>query len=336
MKNITVIFPEVKLEIEMEKLTFDTLENIVHRTGDELKRLVIEKAIKDIDEQLRKGRAKKQLENRGKRGKYLLTRFGDIRYKRSRYKDRKSKGSRYLLDEALGVIKNQRISLVRAQMEIHLASLSPYRKVVEQTELIGNYKRSHESIRQSVIREAERIIEHQQKSLDKIENLDYEQETKPQEKVYAEADATFIKLQKRRRGKRKSRKKKTLEVKLGIGYTDKKPRYAGGRRKSNKLKDKFVFTSIGSTGKKFMNNLSLITEKKLGLSKAKKIFFGGDGGNWIRKGIKDYFPGAIYLLCLFHICRNIRESLSWRKQEQKIIKDLLMTNQIDKALAQVY
>ena len=50
-----------------------------------------------------------------------------------------------MLDEALGIKENQRISLKRAQIETYLASLSPYREVVKQTELIGGYRRSHQS-----------------------------------------------------------------------------------------------------------------------------------------------------------------------------------------------
>lgn len=335
MKTIAMIFPEVKIKVGLDNLTFDTLENTVHETGDELKRLVIEKAISDIDDRLGSDRVKGQLENRGKRAKYFLTRFGDIRYSRTRYKDSGTGKARYLLDEALKIKKNQRISLARAQIEIYLASLSPYRKVTEQTEVIGSYKRSHESIRQSVIREAERIIKHQGKSLEKIKNLDYQEEALALDTAYVESDSTCIKLQKRRKGKKAKKRKKSIDVKIGIGYTDKEPRYAGGSQKSNRLKDKFVFTGLASSGKRFMEQLSFIAEKKLSLSRAKEIYFGGDGGNWIREGIRDYFPKATYLLCLFHLCRNIKEALSHRKEEQKIIKDFLMRNRIEQALERI-
>lgn len=335
MKTITIVFPKVKIKVDMEKLTFDTLENAVHETGDQIKGLVIERTLRDIDEQVAKDRPRGQLENRGKRGKYFLTRFGDIRYKRRRYKDKETGKPRYLLDEALGITKNQRISLMRAQIEIYLASLSPYRKVAEQTELIGGYKRSHESIRQSVIREAERIVAHQEKSLEKIRNLDYKGEEKTHEIIYVESDSTCIKLQKKRKGKRRRKSKKTIDVKIGIGYTDKENRYAGGSQRSKKLKDKFIFTGVASLGKEFMEKLSLVTEKKLSLYRAKEVFFGGDGGSWIVRGIKDYFPRATYLLCLFHLCRNIKEALAYRKEDKGIVKRLLMHNKIDEALGRI-
>ena len=90
---------------------------------------VFEKALTDLDDYLRNKRERGELKNTGKRGKYFLTRFGDILYFRTRYKDRQGK-SHYLLDEALSIVKNQRLSLSRARIENFLSSLSSYREVV--------------------------------------------------------------------------------------------------------------------------------------------------------------------------------------------------------------
>ncbi|GAH50307.1 unnamed protein product, partial [marine sediment metagenome] len=109
------------------------------------------------------------LKNTGKRKKYFLTRFGDILYLRTRYKDKKSK-ARYLLDEALSIVKNQRISLSRARIECFLSALSSYREVVEGIGLLIGGPRCHEAIRQSVIKEGNLIIENQEKKLRQMEN----------------------------------------------------------------------------------------------------------------------------------------------------------------------
>ncbi|GAG75109.1 unnamed protein product, partial [marine sediment metagenome] len=63
------------------------------------------------------------------------------------------------------------------------------------------------------------IIENQEKKLKQIENLNYPEKEAP-DTAYVEADATFITLQ--NRGKKKKEK---MEVKLGVGYTGKEPRY---------------------------------------------------------------------------------------------------------------
>ena len=124
------------------------------------------------------------------------------------------------------------------------------------------------------------------------------------------------------------KKKEKMEVKLGVGYTGKEARYSTG--KSKRLKEKFTFVG---TGKEFMRNLSLQAESRLSLSKVKKILFGGDGDSWITSGIKEYFPNSIYLLCLYHLFKKFKEYLPKRKEEQKVIKDLLLSNQIDKGLS---
>ena len=83
------------------------------------------------------------------------------------------------------------------------------------------------------------------------------------------------------------------------------------------------------------NGYSLQAEERLSLSKVKKIFFGGDGDSWITSGIKEYFPDSIYLLCLYHLFKKFKECLPKRKEEQKVIKELLLSNQIDKALLRI-
>ena len=321
MDTIAITFPEVKVNTEIKDLTFDSIEDMIFEISQNIACRVFEKAITDIDGYLRNKRERGKLKNTGKREKYFLTRFGDILYSRTRYKDKKGK-ARYLLDEALSINKNQRISLCRARIECFLASLSSYREVVEGIRLLIGGPRCHEAIRQSVIKEGKLIIENQEKKLKQIENLNYPDKEAP-DTAYMEADATYISLQ--NRGKKKKEK---MEVKLGVGYTGKEARYSTG--KSKRLKEKFTFVG---TGKGFMRNLSLLAEERLSLSKVKKVIFGGDGDSWITSGIKDYFSFATYILCLYHLYKKFKEYLSRRKEEQKVIKDLLLSNQIDKGLS---
>jgi len=323
MDTITITFPEVKVKIPTKDLTFDILENMIFEISQNIARKVFEKALTDVDSYLRNKRERGKLKNTGKREKYFLTRFGDILYSRTRYKDKGNK-SHYLLDEALSIVKNQRISLSRARIECFLSALSSYREVVEGMGLLIGGPRCHEAIRQSVIKEGKLIIENQEKKLRQIENLDYPDKEAP-DTAYLEADATYISLQ--HRGKKEKEK---LEVKLGVGYTGKEARYKTGKSKS--LKEKFTFVG---TGKDFMRNLSLLAEERLSLSKVKKVIFGGDGDSWITSGIKDHFSSATYILDLYHLYKRFKESLGRRKEEQKVIKDLLLSNQIDKALLKI-
>ena len=344
MDTITVTFPQVKVNLSINDTSFNTLENMVFDITQRIGRNVLEKALYDVDNKLRDQRPKGELINTGKRQKYFLTRLGDIRYKRTRYIDKNTGKSRYLLEEKLGIKINQRISLVRAKIEMFIASLTTYRATKENTELLTGYKRSHEAIRQSVIKEAEGIIAHEKHSIEKTKNLkDEESNSKnPCDIAHMEADSAFIRFQRRRkRGRRvyklkttrpRRRRRRSIEIKLGIGYTDKVKRYENGRGKSLKLKDKFTYTAIES-GKTFMENLSLIAERKLALSKAKAVIFGGDGGTYIQAGIKDYFTGAVYVLCKFHLKRNIKRALSLKPDMQFKINSLIKSDKLDAALS---
>jgi hypothetical protein len=322
MDTIAITFPKVKVNAEIKDLTFDNLEDMIVEISQNIARKVFEKALTDIDSYLRNKRERGKLKNTGRRKKYFLTRFGDILYSRTRYQDKKTGKSCYLLDEALSIVKNQRISLSRVRIECFLSALSSYREVVEGISLLIGGPRCHEAIRQSVIKEGKLIIENQEKRLKQIENLDYPDKEAP-DTAYIEADATYITLQKK--GKEKGGK---LEVKAGVGYTGKEARYSTGQ--SKRLKEKF--TLVG-TGKDFMRNLSLLAEERLSLSQAKKVIFGGDGDSWITSGIKDYFPLATYILDLYHLYKKFKESLRRRKEEQKLINDLLLSNQIDQGLS---
>ncbi|MBA7616197.1 ISLre2 family transposase ISTph1 [subsurface metagenome] len=321
MDTIAITFPKVKVNTEIKDLTFDNIEDMIFEISQNIARKVFEKALTDIDDYLRNKRERGKLKNTGKREKYFLTRFGDILYSRTRYKDKDNK-SHYLLDEALSISKNQRISLSRARIECFLSSLSSYREVVEGIGLLISGPRCHEAIRQSVIKEGKLIIENQEKKLKQIENLNYPDKEAP-DTAYMEADATYISLQ--HKGKKEKEK---LEVKLGVGYTGKEARYKTGE--SKRLTEKFTFVG---TGKDFMRRLSLQAESRLSLSKVKKVIFGGDGDSWITSGIKDYFSSATYILDLYHLCKKFTECLGRREEEQKVIKDLLLSNQIDKGLS---
>ncbi len=209
MDTITITFPKVKVKTPIKGLTFDILEDMLFEILQDIARKVFEKAITDIDDTLRNKRERGKLKNTGKREKYFLTRFGDILYSRTRYKDKKGK-ARYLLDEALSIVKNQRISLSRARIECFLSALSSYREVVEGIGLLIGGPRCHEAIRQSVLKEGKLLIENQEKKLRQIENLNYP-DKEASDTAYLEADATYISLQ------HKDKKKKKDGSKTGCG-----------------------------------------------------------------------------------------------------------------------
>jgi len=337
MDTIPVTFPQVNINVPFDKSRFDSIEQMIFDITQSLGRKALEKLLHDIDERLKAERPKGTLENTGMREKYFLTRLGDIRYKRTRYIDKTTGKSRYLLEEKLKIRKNQRISLVRAKIEMFIASLVPYRGAKEHIELLTGCRRSHESIRQSIIQESKRIIAHQEHAIDRQRSLEDDAPRASYDIAYLETDSAFIRRQrsKKRAGKRVyrikaprgRRKRRSIEVKLAVGYTDKVRRYKHSRARSLRLENKFTYAGVE------MEKLSLLAEKNLSLSSVKALIFGGDGGSYITPGIRDYFVNAVYVLCKFHLKRNIKRALSHRPKIQSIINELLKKDKIDKALS---
>jgi hypothetical protein len=336
METITIRFPEVKLEIPINGISFDSLEEIAFDVSRQIGCKAIECFLMDLDEKLRKGRPRGKMENLGKVFKRVLTRLGDVTYSRTRYEDKATGEIRYLADEVLGLVRDQRISLSRQKLEAHAVSEMTYRQSRENIKRITGSSRSHEAMRQSVIREAEKIIDYQEKSFEKTKALEYESDAENPDIVYAEADGTVIRLQRRKKGKviSKKRKKRHSEVKLGIGYTGRENRYKSGEGSGKSLTKKFVHVSMKSRNK-FMEEFSLMAERRLNLSGAKKILFGGDGDVWIKKGSQTFFAGAKYLLCRYHLQKAITTGLAGMKVHIKKVRDLIGEDKIDEALCTI-
>ena len=236
MNTITLEFKAVKVKVPTQDLTLETLEEMIFDIRQELGKAAFVDILRQYDEVLRKTRPRGKLKNIRKKTKYLQTRVGDIRYSRTLYREKATREARYLLDEALNIDINQRMSLKMSQLFGTLASASPYRGVEDSLYKLLGISWSHEAIRQNVIREGGRIEKREKEEHQKIKNLDYEIPEERAETVYNEVDATYIRKQ--NKGKKRGYKQRHLEVKAGIGYTDKEPRYNSGKRTAKKTQPK--------------------------------------------------------------------------------------------------
>ena len=332
-KNITVEFPGVKVKINTEGLTLEALDEMIFEISRGIGQKAFVGALAEYDEELRKDRPRGVFENINKKGKYLQTLVGNLWYRRTKYKDKSGK-PRYLLDEKLKMHRNQRMSLKISQIFGTLASIEAYRGVAEQISKLLGITYSHEAIRQNVIKEGKRIEEQEGKELEKVKLLDYQLPREIPDTLYTETDATYIRKQNKGK-KKKGRKKRHFEVKIGLNYTGKESRYKAGEKKSKKLKNKSIYAGIKPNRKEFLEKLSYISERDYGLSAVRKSYFGGDGDTWIRAGQKDYFPRSEYLLCLYHLFERLRGAFPGRKEKQKAIKMLFEKDKISEALEEI-
>lgn len=330
MKSIAINFPGIEIKIPGEGIDFDRIEEIVFEVSRHIGREVLVKVVEGIDDELMRKRPKGKLENKGKKKKYFGTKLGDIRYKRRAYKEKGKKGHRYLLEEELGIGRNQRVSGSRKKIESLLGFVSKgYRDAEKLMEKLVGCSRSFESIRRGAIKEGEEIKKHEEAGIWRIKDLKEEYKGEESEVVYIEADGTGLKLQ---RGKKKRGKRRGTEIKLGIGYRGWEDRYNSGKKKAKKLKGKFIYGGI-ERGEDFMEKLSLIGEKELGISKAKEVVVGGDGAEWIKNNIRGYFgEGAIYQLCRYHLNREIKRALGYDREVEKEVRRLVVREEIDKAI----
>lgn len=335
MSTFTIMIKSIdvnkKIEINVENLNFHEIEERIYLISLKLGRRMLEGVLRVLDDRIREGRPRKVLENRGKEGKYLLTKMGDIRYSRRRYYDRVFGGYRYLLDEALGLEKRQTISLGRRRLEAMTGvNVKSYRAAKERMVELSGSSRSHEAIRGVVLKEGDRLRKAEERRLQRVYDLEESYDGELHDVVYIEADGTGVKSQRRDR-----KKGKGMEVKVGICYTGKRRRYRGGKGDAKLLENKYIHLDIVS-GSQFMEDMSLVAEREVGLSAAKYVVVGGDGASWIRNGIGESFPGGKYKLCEYHLNKRITGALSGMKVEQGRVRRLLREYNVDGALGVVW
>jgi len=329
-RTITVEFSSVKVKIPTPGLTFEGLEELIFDISRSISQKAFIEALNDYDLLLSRNRGRGNYKNLGSRTKKLQTIIGEVIYKRRLYRNT-SGDLVYLLDEALGMVKNQRMSLKLGQIFGILANMGPYRAAQESLNKLTGLFRSHENIRLNAIKEGRRIEQRRNEEIKKIKALDYKVPDEIPEVVYTEADATYI----RKQNKGKKSAEKHLEVKIGIGYTGKEPRYKKGTLTARKLSKRFIMASIKDNRRDFLDKLSCRAEEIHSLSLAKESYFGGDGDLWIRSGKDEYFGRSKYLLCPYHLFRRLRQAFSHDKEAQSRIKKLFSSDKIDLALTQI-
>jgi len=159
--NIQIRIPPTEITIAYEELSFKRVEEEILGLLKQIGCKVLEELIRLVDDEEHRRRFS-GLESRGRKGngKYIQTVFGVIRCIRRRYSEQGRHGGRYLVDEKLGIGKREIISPGKQKAEIETAvDARSYRKATAEEERWAGVRRSHESIRQLVVKEGQRIKE---------------------------------------------------------------------------------------------------------------------------------------------------------------------------------
>jgi hypothetical protein len=143
---VTINLPNLKFNIPEKEINFHYLERIIFDLSRKIGQELLEELLQLIDDRLMAERERGSLSNQGKRLRYMTTLLGDITFYKRLYRERSGQW-KYLLDEKLGIKKNQRISELGEKAEGYLAFISgSYRNSEDLMQRFYGDSRSFESV----------------------------------------------------------------------------------------------------------------------------------------------------------------------------------------------
>lgn len=290
---------------EMEKIIakskdFYEIEKGIHEVSQEICNRMLSWALEQIDKRLMEERERGSWEIVGFRTKRVISSFGEFTYKRRLYRNKETGESKFLLDEVLGWPEGARITPRLRELLLKLGSEVSFAKAAE----IANYMAPGVS-GMTVWHVLREVGEALQQEADKKRIAIFEKGEEPGGKevtpeLNIEADGVIIRLQKS--------EEKRGEIKHIVAYEGKEER----RRGRISLKNKVVISSLKKGEAAWEESYAIIAEK-WDLSRAEKVYIGGDGAEWPKQG-KEYFPGAKYRLDPYHLRKQLTEAL-WHDEE---------------------
>lgn len=252
----------------------------------------------------------------GFRSRTIATRFGEVRIRRRLYRDEKGK-YHFLLDEYLHWPPGQTATPGLQESLIELATQTPFRQVSKTLSKLTASVLSTGTIYQLLEKAAKKA---NGKEKEEWQNLYERGELPPggERKVsilFSEGDGTFIHLQRE--------KQKDYEIKQAIGYEGWEK--LSGKEERYKLTGKRFYCHANEEIP-FWEGVSLEWSRNWDLSYPMQIVIGGDGANWIDKGLEE-FARSVRQLDGFHLARACGRG--W--EEGKVIYEAIRAGEVEKA-----
>lgn len=221
---------------------------------------------------------------------------GSVVLSRRRFKCPDCGAKRYPLDELIGSGKHTLAVIERA---LYLATELSYQKASAALKKLCGADISHGQIQAMAKREGPLVGQDLKKAADDLFGLGLD----PGEVVHrAKEDTLVIAIDGGNIPDRKT--KSDFEAKVGVIYGLK----AQVSKNRTALVDRVAYASIENAFK-FGQRLFCLARRH-GVLSAGRVLAIGDGAAWIRHLVKDFFPGAIYLLDLFHLKRRLKGVLN--------------------------
>lgn len=270
----------------------ERLQRLIQQAGSR----IFSEALVHIDKELSSTRDP-ALKSVGLRKRTLVTSFGEITIKRRLYRDRETGECHFLLDETLGLPERKRTTPRMKQLMLELGTEMPYRRAARILELLvpGVHWMTVWAEVRAAGKQAERDVEEQREAL--FENGVAPRGSAEIEELFIEGDGVIVPLQRTT--------KRHGEIKLMVGYE-------GKDRTSHRLVNPHTVATTKS-GPQAWETASAAFENKWAMRKVKRVRIGGDGAEWVKRGL-DIFPGATYHLDPFHIRQRMTEALGYSSE----------------------
>lgn len=261
--------------------SFD-FNSIVENTYENSKKFVLDVLkylIESLDEEIRASKSRKKkwyIERYDTRT--ILTPLGKLTFTRTYYKNKHvRKKYSYLLDEALGINKYQRMDVSIEAKLLEFANELSYEKSGKMFN--ENFSLSKQTVKNKMKKFSE--VEFLEEILEKKKQIKY---------LYIDADEDHVSLQ---NGKNKINKL--------IYVYESKVKESKGR---NILINKKYFSSVKKSGEDLWLEVLDYIDKTYDTEYLEKIFIQGDGANWIKSGVC-WIDKSVHVIDKFHLNKAI-------------------------------
>ena len=312
--------------LSKKTVSFKEIEKLIYEQCCQAAREATAEILKALDEDLARGRNKKELRDKGYRKTTIKTVYGEVEYSRHAYIFKNEFGkneTKYLLDEELGMDTIGLISTNLAEKIVMAATEVSFRNASEFVSQTTGQTISHGGV-WNVIQSLGEKLEKEEEALIQEFHTEQTRGTKEIPLLFEEMDGIWIK----RQGKG-GRKAKGMEVKIGTMYEGWKA--DAGKRSS--LYEKKVVASIGRSDE-FREKWEAKIQSIYDPEKIGKRVLNGDGGNWI---YDEYDAEAVQQMDRFHAIKTIRQKTS-HEDMRKDMLELLKKDKIEELveLSQIY
>lgn len=307
--------------IANQEISFNDLENQIHRQLCEIGCELLKKILETIDAQIMTERTVGIYNNLGFRSTHIETIMGRVDFKRRLYSCLDEEGQKkyvFLLDEKINLFGIGKMSSSLIEVIAKQVSIDAFRAAADAISTMTGIQISHGSVWNMTQKIGEKIkeIEDQNVALYKAEQVTGQREV---DVLFEEADGVYLKLQ----GKDRKKHGKKKEMKLAVTYEGWKE-----ERKGRFILENKKFCSSFEDSKKFNILKESMIASQYNVDEIKSRFQNGDGAPWIHEQLDDTIVSQ---LDPFHVKQALTRSIR-NKESRKTVETLLNNKEISLAL----